>query len=56
MRVLGPGGLGLRVRRRPGVTQNWGQIIKAFGPMGGANPVLTPFGEEGCNAHMYPNT
>jgi hypothetical protein len=39
----------------PGVTQNWGQIIKIAGPLGGANSVLTPFGEEGCNAHLYPN-
>ena len=39
----------------PGVTQNWGQIIKVAGPLGGANSVLTPFGEEGCNAHLYPN-
>jgi hypothetical protein len=39
----------------PGVTQNWGQIIKVAGPLGGANSVQTPFGEEGCNAHLYPN-
>lgn len=40
---------------QPGVTQNWGQIIRVAGPLGGANSVLTPFGEEGCNAHQYPN-
>jgi hypothetical protein len=40
----------------PGVTQNWGQIVKTVpGHLGGANSVITPFGEEGCNAHMYPN-
>jgi hypothetical protein len=39
----------------PGVTQNWGQIIRVAGPLGGANSVQTPFGEEGCNAHQYPN-
>ena len=39
----------------PGVTQNWGQIIRVAGPLGGANSVQTPFGEEGCNAHLYPN-
>src|SRR5215203_59890 len=37
----------------PGVTQNWGQIIRVAGPLGGANSVQTPFGEEGCNAHLY---
>ncbi len=36
----------------PGVTQNWGQIIKEAGPLGGAASV--PFAEEGCNAHLYP--
>lgn len=39
----------------PGVTQNWGQIVREFGPLGGANSVQTPFGEEGCNALTYPN-
>jgi hypothetical protein len=39
----------------PGVTQNWGQIIREAGPLGGANSVLTPWGEEGCNAKAYPN-
>ncbi len=39
----------------PGVTQNWGQIVRVAGPMGGANSVEGPFGEEGCNAHLYPN-
>jgi hypothetical protein len=39
----------------PGVTQSWGQIIRVAGPLGGANSVLTPFGEEGCNARDYPN-
>ena len=40
---------------QPGVAQNWGQIIRFAGPLGGANSVLTPFGEDGCNAHDYPN-
>ena len=39
----------------PGVVQNWGHTKKAFGLTGGANSVQTPFGEEGCNAHLYPN-
>ena len=39
----------------PGVTQNWGSIIREAGPLGGANSVQTPFGEEGCNANLYPN-
>jgi hypothetical protein len=39
----------------PGVTQNFGQIVRVEGPLGGANSVETPFGEEGCNAHLYPN-
>ena len=39
----------------PGVTQNFGQLVREFGPLGGANSVQTPFGEEGCNAHLYPN-
>lgn len=39
----------------PGVVQNWGAIVaESGGHLGGANSVLTPFGEEGCNAHMYP--
>jgi len=42
----------------PGTTQNWGQIPqelrKAFSTRGAA-VVSTPFGEEGCNAHLYPN-
>jgi hypothetical protein len=38
---------------QPGVTQNWGQIIKEVGPLGGAANV--PFAEEGCNAHLFPN-
>lgn len=40
---------------KPGVVQNWGHVKKAFGLTGGANSVQTPFGEEGCNAHLYPN-
>jgi hypothetical protein len=39
----------------PGVVQNWGHVKQAFGLTGGANSVQTPFGEEGCNAHLYPN-
>jgi len=42
----------------PGVTQNWGQIPQELRKMWsthGASQVSTPFGEEGCNAHMYPN-
>jgi len=38
----------------PGTVQNWGHVKRAFGLTGGANSVLTPFGEEGCNAHLYP--
>jgi hypothetical protein len=37
----------------PGVTQNWGQIVRFEGPLGGANDV--EFIEEGCNANTYPN-
>lgn len=40
---------------QPGVVQNWGHVKRAFGLTGGANSVQTPFGEEGCNAHLYPN-
>jgi hypothetical protein len=41
---------------QPGTTQNWGQIVRGVpGHLGGANSTMTPFGEEGCNAHMYPN-
>ncbi len=36
----------------PGVTQNWGQIIRVAGPLGGAANV--EFIEEGCNASLYP--
>jgi hypothetical protein len=42
----------------PGVTQNWGQIPKEARDMfsvHGAAQVVLPFGEEGCNAHLYPN-
>jgi hypothetical protein len=39
----------------PGVVQNWGHVKKAAGLTGGANSVQSPFGEEGCNAHLYPN-
>lgn len=39
----------------PGVVQNWGFVKREFGLTGGANSVQTPFGEEGCNAHLYPN-
>lgn len=38
----------------PGTVQNWGHVKRAFGLTGGANSVMTPFGEEGCNAHLYP--
>ncbi|MEO7572875.1 MAG: hypothetical protein ABIX10_10600 [Acidimicrobiales bacterium] len=40
---------------QPGVVQNWGHVKQEFGLTGGANSVQTPFGEEGCNAHLYPN-
>jgi hypothetical protein len=40
---------------QPGVVQNFGQLKHAFGIPGGADSVQTPFGEEGCNAHLYPN-
>lgn len=42
----------------PGVTQNWGQIpqeLRQAWSTQGASSVSTPFGEEGCNAHLYPN-
>ena len=42
----------------PGVTQNWGQIpqeLRKAWSTRGAAVVSTPFGEEGCNAHLYPN-
>jgi len=45
-----PGGLDVH----PGVVQNWGHVKRAAGLTGGANSVQTPFGEEGCNAHLYP--
>ncbi|WP_445255800.1 hypothetical protein [Nocardioides aurantiacus] len=35
--------------------QSFGQIVRFAGPLGGANSVSTPFGEEGCNAKLYPN-
>lgn len=43
---------------QPGVVQNWGHIPKAMRDMAssrGASQVVTPFGEEGCNASLYPN-
>ncbi|WP_442575138.1 hypothetical protein ACSBPH_15105 [Microbacterium sp. F51-2R] len=42
----------------PGVTQNWGQIpqeLRKAWSTRGASQVNTPFGEEGCNAHLYPS-
>lgn len=45
-----PGGLDVH----PGTVQNWGHVKRAAGLKGGANSVQTPFGEEGCNAHLYP--
>jgi hypothetical protein len=45
-----PGGLDVH----PGTVQNWGHVKHALGLKGGANSVQTPFGEEGCNAHLYP--
>lgn len=42
----------------PGVVQNWGHIPKEIRDMfsvRGAAEVATPFGEEGCNANLYPN-
>ena len=38
----------------PGTVQNWGHTKHPLGLTGGANSVQTPFGEEGCNAHLYP--
>ena len=43
------------IKVSPGTVQNWGHVKQAFGLTGGANSVMTPFGEEGCNAHLYPN-
>jgi hypothetical protein len=51
-----PGG----IKVDPGTVQNWGhvkQFLKVAMPdmkFKGANSVQTPFGEEGCNAHLYP--
>ena len=45
-----PGGILVK----PGTVQNWGHVKRAAGLTGGANSVQTPFGEEGCNAHLYP--
>ena len=45
-----PGG----VHVDPGTVQNWGHVKHPLGLTGGANSVQTPFGEEGCNAHLYP--
>lgn len=42
----------------PGYVQNWGHIPKELRKefsSRGAAVVSTPFGEEGCNAHLYPN-
>lgn len=43
----------------PGVVQNWGHIPqearKAFSDRGAAQVVIPGLGEEGCNAHLYPN-
>ena len=38
-----------------GRTQSYGQIVRYVGSLGGANSLIGPFGEDGCNAHMYPN-
>jgi hypothetical protein len=46
-----PGG----IKVSPGTVQNWGHTKHPLGLTGGANSVQTPFGEEGCNAHLYPN-
>ncbi|MEO8330476.1 MAG: hypothetical protein ABI586_10760 [Candidatus Nanopelagicales bacterium] len=46
-----PGGIDVS----PGTVQNWGHVKHGAGLTGGANSVQTPFGEEGCNAHLYPN-
>lgn len=43
---------------QPGVVQNWGHVPKELRDMfsdRGAAVVSTPFGEEGCNASLYPN-
>ncbi|HET6600983.1 MAG TPA: hypothetical protein VFG57_03390 [Gaiella sp.] len=41
---------------QPGVAQNWGQIVRFAGPLGGADSTFVPGeGEIGCNAHLYPN-
>ncbi|MFE7845974.1 hypothetical protein ACFUTX_12385 [Microbacterium sp. NPDC057407] len=43
---------------QPGTVQNWGHIPKEARDMfsvRGAAVVSTPFGEEGCNANLYPN-
>ena len=45
-----PGGIDVE----PGTVQNWGHVKHPLGLQGGANSVQTPFGEEGCNAHLHP--
>lgn len=42
----------------PGVVQNWGHVpqnLRKEWSSRGASDVSTPFGEEGCNAHLHPN-
>ena len=42
----------------PGVVQNWGHIPREVRKMfsdRGAAVVESPFGEDGCNANMFPN-
>lgn len=43
---------------QPGTVQNWGHIPKEVRDqfsVRGAAVVNTPFGEDGCNANLYPN-
>ena len=37
----------------PGTVQNWGHSKDFLGGGGAAGPIVTPFGEDGCNAHLF---
>ena len=37
----------------PGTVQNWGHTKDFLGGGGAAGPIQTPFGEDGCNAHLF---
>jgi hypothetical protein len=37
----------------PGTVQNWGQVKDFLGGGGANGPIVTPFGEDGCNARDF---